>query len=55
MFTKAIIHRCPTGRFKFVGRVPSELCNKTWATEEDAKAAAIDVMIERGETFAVSN
>lgn len=53
MFTKAIIHATHTGKFVFVGRVPAELLNKAFDTVEDAKEAAIDVMMARGETFPV--
>lgn len=53
MFNKAIIHQTPKGNFQFVGRVHKDLCNKTFPTIEEAKIAAIDVMLSIGETFPV--
>ena len=56
MFTKdcpAIIVDYPSGRFGFAGRVPAGLSNKTFASVDDAKIAAIDLMLSSGETFAV--
>ena len=54
MFKSAIIIKAPSGRYEFVGRVHANLCDKSYATLEDAKVAAIDCMIEIGETFSVS-
>lgn len=56
MFTKdcpAIIMQCPTGRFTFVGRVPEGLSGKSFASADEAKIAAVDLMIETGATFPV--
>jgi predicted PP-loop superfamily ATPase len=53
MFKKSIITKTPTGRFHFVGRVHEKLMNVAFDTIEDAKIAAVDVMIETGETFPV--
>ncbi len=54
MFKTSIITQAPSGRFHFVGRVPESLCNKSFETIADAKVAAIDCMMEIGETFPVS-
>lgn len=54
MFKTSIIIKAPTGRFVFVGRVHESLCNKSFATLEDAKVAAIDCMMAIGETFPVN-
>jgi predicted PP-loop superfamily ATPase len=53
MFKKSIITRAPSGRFHFVGRVHVSLMNSYFDTIEDAKIAAMNVMIETGETFPV--
>ena len=56
MFTKdcpAIIIEYPSGKFGFVGMVHEALCNRSFATVEDAKVAAVDVMIETRESFRV--
>lgn len=50
----AIIITYPTGRFGFVGRVPEQLHGKSFPTSDAAKIAAIDVMLETGETFPVA-
>ena len=54
MFTAATIIQAPTGKFIFVGRVPEALCNTRYETIEDAKVAAIDLMIAENETFPVN-
>ena len=54
MFKTSIITQAPSGRFHFVGRVHESLCNKSFETIADAKVAAIDCMMEIGETFPVS-
>lgn len=53
MFKISIITKTPTGRFHFVGRVHADLRGVSFDTIEDAKAAAIDVMMKIGETFPV--
>ena len=49
----AIIIDYPSGRFGFVGRVPEGLHGKSYDTVQDAKVAAIDLMMATGETFPV--
>lgn len=49
----AIIIDTPNGRFVFVGRVPEGLHNKVFDTIDEAKIAAVDVMIATGQTFPV--
>ena len=53
MFKKTIITKAPSGRFHFVGRVHKDLMDKSFDTVDEAKVAAIDVMMEIGETFPV--
>lgn len=53
MFKKAIIIKAPSGKFIFVGRVPAKLCKTSYDTIDAAKVAAMDCMIEEGETFPV--
>lgn len=53
MFKSATIIKAPSGRYIFVGRVHANLCDKSYATLQDAKVAAIDCMMEIGETFSV--
>lgn len=53
MFNKAIITKTPKGNFHFVGRVHKDLMNKSFPTVDDAKIAAMDIMIETGECFPV--
>lgn len=54
MFKAASIIKAPSGRFIFVGRVPAELCNVAFNTIDAAKIAAVDCMIEHGESFPVN-
>lgn len=54
MFRTSTIIKAPSGRFIFVGRVHESLCNKSFETIADAKVAAIDCMMEIGETFPVA-
>jgi len=54
MFKAAVITKAPTGKFVFVGRVPAALCNTHYDTLEAAKIAAVDCMMEHGETFPVN-
>ena len=53
MFKKSIITKTPKGNYHFVGRVHKDLLDKSFVSIDDAKAAAIDVMISTGETFPV--
>lgn len=54
MFNKTTIMKTPNGRSSFVGRVHESLFDKSYYTIEDAKVAAIDCMMEIGETFPVA-
>ena len=54
MFKASTIIKAPSGRFIFVGRVHKSLCKKSFETIADAKVAAIDCMMEIGETFPVA-
>ena len=54
MFKAAVITKAPTGKFIFAGRVPAALCNTRYDTLEEAKIAAVDCMMEHGETFPVN-
>jgi hypothetical protein len=54
MFKAAVITKAPTGKFIFVGRVPEALCNTRYDTLDAAKIAAVDCMMEHGETFPVN-
>lgn len=54
MFNAATIIQSPTGKFIFVGRVPELLCNASYDTLDAAKIAAIDCMMQLGETFPVN-
>lgn len=51
MFKAAVIIKAPTGKFVFAGRVPAALCNTRYDTLDAAKIAAVDCMMEHGETF----
>lgn len=53
MFTKSIITKTPKGNYHFVGRVHKDLMDKSFKTIDDAKVAAMDIMIETGEAFPV--
>ena len=54
MFKVTTIMKTPSGRYSFVGRVHWSLLNSSFATLEEAKIAAIDCMLEIGETFPVA-
>ena len=54
MFKAATIIQAPTGKYIFVGRVPGALCNTRYETIEDAKVAAIDLMMAENQTFPVN-
>jgi hypothetical protein len=54
VFKTSTVIKAPSGRFIFVGRVHESLCNKSFESIADAKVAAIDCMMEIGETFPVS-
>tara|TARA_R110000787_G_scaffold49054_2_gene117745 strand:+ start:436 stop:621 length:186 start_codon:yes stop_codon:yes gene_type:complete len=54
MFNNLTIIKAPSGRFIFVGRVHESLCRKSFETIADAKVAAVDCMMEIGETFPVA-
>ena len=54
MFNAATVIKAPSGKFIFVGRVPEPLVNSTYETLDAAKVAAIDCMMQSGETFRVN-
>jgi hypothetical protein len=54
MFKTTTIMKTPSGRYSFVGRVHKSLSNASFDTLEEAKIAAIDCMLEIGETFPVA-
>ena len=54
MFNAATIIQAPTGKFIFVGRVPELLFYASYDTLDAAKIAAIDCMMQTGETFPVN-
>ena len=54
MFKSAVIIKAPSGKFIFVGRIPEALCNTYYDTLDAAKIAAVDCMMEHGETFPVN-
>ena len=53
MFKATTILKTPSGRYSFVGRVHESLLRSSFETLEEAKIAAIDCMLETGETFPV--
>lgn len=54
MFKATTIIKTPSGRYGFVGRVHESLLQSSFETLGEAKIAAIDCMLEIGETFPVA-
>tara|TARA_R110002153_G_scaffold75295_1_gene194920 strand:- start:551 stop:781 length:231 start_codon:yes stop_codon:yes gene_type:complete len=54
VFKSTTIMKTPNGRYSFVGRVHEALCDKSYETLADAKIAAVDCMLDTGETFPVA-